>query len=210
MKTKTTYLQKRLVIILMIGLTGVWAPTPLHAQKTKAVLTFKDGSIKTGLGKIAGKNIKFRTRKKAKAVKYPMTSLQQAKIYYQTEVTTYVSVKVKGREAPSVLEQVATGKVDLYLKLTQGYNPSYVNNGFGTNGNFMGGYIYSINDFYVKKEGETEAFHLGSNQLFTKNFKKAASDFFKDCPELVKKIQDRSLKKRDLIEIVEFYNNQCD
>jgi len=45
--------------------------------------------------------------------------------------------------------------------------------------------------------------------LFTKNFKKAASAYFKDCPSLVKKIQSRTFKKRDLEKIVSYYNNKC-
>jgi hypothetical protein len=184
------------------------ASIAVHAQKTKAVLQFKDGTTKTGLGKIVGNNIKFRNNKNHKAVKYDFSILKSAKIYYQTDITTYVSVRVKERDKPIVLEQVATGKVNLYQKSTQGYNPGFANNGFGGAG-FTGGYTYSINNFYVKKKGKAAAFHLGSNQLFTKNFKQAASDFFKDCPELVKKIQNRELKKKHLREIVEYYNNQC-
>ena len=73
----------------------------------------------------------------------------------------------------------------------------------------FGGYHYNINNFYVKNEGDSEVIHLGSNQLFTKNFKQGASEFFKSCPELVEKIQNREFKKKDIVRIVRYFNLDC-
>lgn len=33
--------------------------------------------------------------------------------------------------------------------------------------------------------------------------------FFSDCPELVKKIEEKEFKQEELLKIVLFYNTQC-
>ncbi len=40
-------------------------------------------------------------------------------------------------------------------------------------------------------------------------FKKDMTKFFKDCPELAKKIKDKVWRKRDLNQIVNYYNTSC-
>ena len=178
------------------------------AQKTKAVLTFKDGTTKTGLGKWVGNRVKFKTHKKDKAVKYDFMQLDQVKIYSSEDVHIYVSMAVQDEEKPKILEEVIIGKVSLYQKVSYGHSPGVVG-GAGSGFGFSAGYSYSINDYYLKREGENKAFHLGSTNLFSKNFKKAASDYFKDCPSLVKKIQNKEYKKKDIRLVIEFYNREC-
>lgn len=40
-------------------------------------------------------------------------------------------------------------------------------------------------------------------------FKKQMAEYFADCPQLVAAIQDKEFKRKDLDEIVLFYNNRC-
>lgn len=193
------------MIVVLLCITSFLTPVALQAQKARAVLTFKDGTIKTGLGKLSGTNkIKFRANKQEKPIKYDFSLLDEAKISGITYVS--VNVNVNGSENKKVLERVLVGKVYLYQSQNQGYMP-YAGAPGGVG--FAGGYSYSINNFYVSRANEVKATHLGSNELFTKNFKQAASDYFKDCTELVQKIQNSTFKKRDLIAIVQFYNNEC-
>jgi len=206
-KTKPKYL--KLSILALFCIACCITSTRLQAQRTPAVLTFNDSTVKTGLGKLTENNtVKFKISKKEKAVKYKFSDLKQATI----GANTYMYVNIENKKNPKVLERVLAGKVYLYRKITQGYMPTLGGAGQGGTAGvgFGGGHYYNIKDFYVRKMNETHATHLGSNQLFTKNFKKAASDYFEDCPELVKKIQDRTLKKKDLRDIVLFYNNHCD
>lgn len=192
-----------LIIVVFAALLNV------QAQRTKAELTFKDGTVKEGLGKLVGNKIKFRANRNEKTIKYHFSLLKQAKIYYQDNISIYVYLEAENTKKPRVLEEVAIGKVSLYRTATQGYAPyAGSHGGFGGVG-FTGGHSYSIKNFYVREEHEEKVTHLGSNQLFTKNFKQAASNFFKDCPTLAQKIQNKTLKKRDLIAIVEYYNQDC-
>jgi len=62
--------------------------------------------------------------------------------------------------------------------------------------------------FYVSKNNDTTIVEFPTKTVF-KSFKKNASIFFKDCSELVEKIRKKELKKSNIIEIVEFYNNTC-
>ena len=48
---------------------------------------------------------------------------------------------------------------------------------------------------------------LNSSDVLSKSFKKTAAEFFKDCPSIVEKIENKSYKKDDLEEIVKFYNS---
>ena len=82
-------------------------------------------------------------------------------------------------------------------------------NGFGGGMHMTMGHSYNISSYYVRKENETEVTHLGSTSWISKNFKKAASNYFKDCPNLVEKLQNKEYKKKDIREIIDFYNEYC-
>jgi len=198
---------KKFIILIICVFTTL---SVLQAQKTKAVIYFKNGDTIAGLGKIKGNSVKYRKNRKEKSSKLHFSKLERVKIYYTDEITSYVYLKVKNQDTPKVFEEVTVGNISLYRTVSQSYNPGF-GGGFGAMGGtgFSGGYSYTIKNFYVKRREQDFVIHLGSNQLFTKNFKKAASEYFKDCPKLVKLIQNREFKKRDLIEIVEFYNQQC-
>ena len=179
-------------------------------QKTKGTLVFKNGDTKEGLVKLSGsQEVKFRKNKKEKAVKFDFEKLDYAQIYFGKESHIYKNVLVSGKDSPMVLEEIVKGRVSLYNLFSQGYSVGFAPMGAGGAPMPTGGNFYSINNLYVLKESETNATHLGSNQLFTKNFKAAASEFFKDCPTLVDKIQNKEFKKKEIKAIVEFYNSHC-
>ena len=208
---KLTCKQPNLSIILglLMGALSLIC-TPLHAQKSKAVLTFKDGTVKNGLGKLISRNrVKFRSHKKAKPIKYHFKNLETVKMIQKEDSLTYVYIRVNNKKKPRVLEVKVAGILSLYELSQTHYSAGHFGGPGGFGGGFVPVYAYNINNFYVRKAGQKEATHLGSNQLFTKNFKKAASTYFKDCPSLVQKIQSRTFKKRDLEKIVNYYNRNC-
>ena len=199
-------LNKTYLFYLLLFLIGYG----LSAQKTKATLTFKDGTVLEGLGKLTmDEKIKFRKAKKEKKVWYSLSdNLEKAMILEQGVWVTYVYKKVKDRTMGKVLREVLVGKVSLYSRISSGTMMAPIG-GAGGGGAPMMMHSYSIENSYVRREGESQVTHLGSNQPFTKNFKKAASKYFEDCPVLVKKIQNKEYKKRHLKEIVSFYNRRC-
>lgn len=182
-------------------------------QNTEAILIFKDGTKVIGLGKLKrGDIIKFRKNKNEKAVKYHFKDLEKVTIIENSRNVNYVYLKVKGSNKFEVLEESIIGKLSLYRVVTQGQHaPMGV--GFGINGGMgmgigMGG-SFTIESFYLKRKNEEDVTHLGSTSLFSKNFKKAASNYFSDCPKLKEKIENKEYKKIDIVAIVEFYNSYC-
>lgn len=176
-----------------------------YSQLEPAEIVLNNGKKLSVLAKIKGDYIKYKTHKEAKREEIHFSTISSFEILAGKEKKTYKWVKVKDKNY-RVLEEVCTGRVSMYLSTAIGYSP--------TPSPGMGGFrgvsnSYTIENYYLKRTTETEAEHLGSNQWFTKNFKDAASAYFSDCPELVEKIKNKEYKKRDLVEIVEYYNNEC-
>lgn len=198
---------------ILLFLLALFLGSTMHAQRTKAILYFKDGTQITGLGKLKGANkVKFRKTRKDKAKKYDFKNLEKVKIYEADDINTYVYLKVKDKNHYRVLEEVVVGEVMLYKIVSHGQHAGVGMGGFGGAGGGMAigmGTSFSIKSYYVKQKNEQEVTHLGSTDLFSKSFKKAAGSYFKDCPDLVKKIQNRESKKRDIREVVEYYNTEC-
>lgn len=199
---------------LISFLLTIFLSSTLYAQRTKAILFFKDGTQITGLGKLKGANkVKFRKTRKDKAKKYDFKNLEKVKIYEADDIITYVYLKIKGKNKYKVLEQVVVGEVMLYKIVAQGQHAGVGMGGFGGAGGGMGfgmGTSFTIKNYYVKRKNDQEVTHLGSTSLFSKSFKKAAGNYFKDCLNLVKKIQNKEYKKRDIREVVEYYNTECE
>ncbi len=91
----------------------------------------------------------------------------------------------------------------MYKNITKYYAPTFGANGIIANGS------KSSNNYYVSKSNTEEVFNLGDGTPFTKNFKKAASNYFKDCPTLFHLIKNNEYKIKDIVKIVEFYNENC-
>ncbi len=193
-----------LVLVFLLVLSS------LSAQKTKGTLFFKDGIVKKGLVRLTGSGkIKYKSSKKAKATKYDFSEFEKVDILENKETVVYVHILARGHNGPQVVRELVKGKVSLYHLLSTGGGPVFMPGNGPGGGSYTHNRTYDIKHLYVKRKGENVATHLGSDQLFTKNFKKAASRFFKDCTSLVQKIENRAYKKRDIKEIVAFYNNEC-
>lgn len=180
----------------------------LNAQKTRGVLHFIDGTTQSGFVKIIGiKEVKFKSTKKEKATFYPMMQMEKVVIHYLESSSTYV-LRETNSGSFRVMKELEVGKVNLYTIETHTSSAPIYTGGAG-GGWTGGGFSYQINNLYVQKEGEIKVTHLGSTGLFSKNFKKAASEYFKDCPDLTEKIMNKEFKKRDIRTIVKYYNESC-
>lgn len=183
---------------------------PILAQNDRAILEFKDGKQRKGLAKlIGGDQVKFKKAKGQKAEKFHFSELQKVVIYENEEPSTYIYIETReGRF--NVVKELEIGAVNLYVLEQKGYSPPMQMAGANGHMNMTGGNFYDIKNLYVKRGENGELTHLGSNQLFSKNFKKAASDYFSNCPKLVNKIQNRDFKKKHVKDIVHYYNTKCD
>lgn len=179
------------------------------AQNDAATIYFKDGTKLTGLAKlINGDQVKFKKFKGDKVKKYHFDNLAQVVINDREEASTYIYLETR-EGYYNVVRELEIGAVNLYVLEQTGYSaPMFVG---GANGqmNIAHGSYYDIKNLYVRRGVSGEITHLGSNQLFSKNFKNAASAYFSNCPVLVEKIQNKEYKKKHIRDIVNFYNLKC-
>lgn len=179
------------------------------AQKDATTIYFKDGTKLQGLAKlINGDKVKFKKFKGDKAQKYHFENLEQVVINDREEASTYIYLETQEGYF-NVVRELEIGTVSLYVLEQTSYSaPMFVG---GANGqmNMVHGNYYDIKNLYVRKGINGEITHLGSNQLFSKNFKNAASSYFSDCPVLVEKIINKEYKKKHIRDVVSFYNLKC-
>ena len=73
----------------------------------------------------------------------------------------------------------------------------------GATGTYTAGYSYNV-EKYILQKGDEELKRTRSLV-----FRKDLMDYFSDCPELAKKIEEKEFRKRDLELIVQYYNSHC-
>ena len=99
------------------------------------------------------------------------------------------------------LKLVEDGTVQLFLYYYTQNSPGVVNPSTGI---MTGGMLYDT-DRYILQKGDAGEL----KQLRALQFKKDMTAFFSDCPELVRKIEEKEYKREDLRAMVQFYNTQC-
>lgn len=179
---------------------------------SKAEVHFKDGTIKTGEAKVpisgtkgpfySNDKLRFRIadRKPVKLIeakkiekiifKLSYTEKIKGKKIKRNRLATFITInKNKKKNKKGFAELIVDGKVKL-LKRKVNYN---ANNRISI----------ITESLLVRNEDVPIAF----NYAELKSFRKRAMDFFSDCPSLVSKIENKVLKRDDLITITEFYNN---
>lgn len=115
--------------------------------------------------------------------------------------TKFKFFKVKYRNEYKLLEEEITGTVSLYIS-TSSFNSNPMGPGMGMT-------QQTIVVHYVKRKDEDEVTLLSSDHFSDTSLKTVGPRFFSDCPELVKKIEDKDYKKRHIYDIVRFYNENC-
>lgn len=206
---KNTFKFYKFPVLLLLFCFGI--TSNVFSQKKKCVIYFNDNTTIEGLGKIRSDGaVKFRLNEDSDSKIYAADLIDKIKINENGLTQTYRYKKEKGNFA-LWLKVIVEGKVNLYKNDISGFNFGPAG-GAGFGGGFgapmsmsSGPVIY----YYVSHAGDTEVFKITSIGNISKNFKKAASEFFKDCPLLVEKVNAKTFKKDDIEEVVNFYNKNC-
>jgi hypothetical protein len=205
-KTKSTFYTSYLLFFFFLACSF-----NSFSQNKKCTIFFNDGTRVSGLGKIKIDNfIKFKLNEDAESTIYDPKSIDKITINENGLTESYKYKKEKGA-FHKWLKVIIEGKVNLYKNDISGF---YFNNaaspsGFGTGMPMGMGMTSHVTYFYIDHEKDAEVFTITSFGNISKNFKKAASDFFKDCPALVEKINNKTLEKDDIEEVVNYYNENC-
>ncbi len=109
-----------------------------------------------------------------------------------------------------LVNEVLKGKLTLYKETQYNYNSGGFGMGAAGGMTFGVGGGYKTTQYFLLKEGEKEAVNFGKKGgLVTKNFKKVVQESLEECPSLVEKVESGEFKRRDIVEMVEFYNENC-
>jgi len=191
------------IFLLTIILLSI-AQTTVYSQNKRVVLILKDGTRLKGLGKrLPEGKMKFRKNKKEKPYIVDLKEVNKIKIYKKSGVYFRAYKKIKGKSKYKYLELIEEGRLTVYRKFKGNFQAT------GSNGQFVGS-GKNLNDYYVEKEGEEEVVPLVTSGFFYVNFKKVALEYFKECKELIDKIEKEEFTKNDLGLIIDFYNYECE
>tara|TARA_R110001592_G_scaffold18723_3_gene77419 strand:+ start:1109 stop:1678 length:570 start_codon:yes stop_codon:yes gene_type:complete len=144
--------------------------------------------------------ITYRENEDAKRITVDYKKAEKAVQHYNEFDKTFVFKIKNGYTIPVLLERAYSGKAYLYKM------------DFTRNSSFAGGMTMSSNhsEYYVCKYDADVVTTFNASGLFIENgFRKKSTEFFKDCPELVNKINDKIWKMKDITEIVHYYDTEC-
>ena len=169
-----------------------------YSQKKSCIIYFKDSTTLAGYGKMNSDNdITFKLNDESEPIVYKKELIDK----FQIEDRLYQYKLTKNKPTSGHwLRIIIEGKVNLYEK-DDTYYYAYTTKSMPSGA--------TVVSYYLEREGEIKIYKITSHGEISKNFKKSASRYFKDCPELVKKIKDNTFKKTDIEEVVQFYNSIC-
>lgn len=199
-------MKKLILLILFMSTSICFGQISLITRYTpNSKIIFRDGSSVTGFVKIDNFNrVKFKKDKKDKKEVYQPSAVYR--VYFDGnngEIKEFIIEK--GYSHYEIYDVISEGYLTLYSK-TYTYNNMHM----GPNGQMMGGGTSSSTSYYIKRKFEEEAtFFLSFGSIPPKRFKKVVRDYFKDCPALVEKVNNKEFKKKHMDEIVAFYNQNC-
>lgn len=185
-------MKKRLLLLFI----ALFFSCVLYSQGSMK-LYLKNDSTLSGIGVIKLHTIKLKSNGQKGSKKVKFKDLDSAIVKTKKgDQTLYFFSNNKNKGSHYYLLE-KKGIVNLYSK---SYNTL---TGYGT---------FESISYYIKRDNENIITILGGGTIW-ENFKREASEYFKDCPELIDKIKNSekgfTKKEKDLKNIVRFYNSKC-
>lgn len=177
-----------------------------------ASLKLRNGDVLEGEAKITTEEtVKFRDGKDKTTFDYK--NLERVTIDDNgKESYVYKIIAGKGPRLMKVILE-DEGKINLYaIEFKNSNNNVPINNGGLSPMGVSSGVSLDVTEYYVNVlDSGHEVIKLGNNHpVFGKrHFKKTVNEFFKDCPELITRVESGDLKRHSMIQIIEFYNENC-
>ncbi|MBL4905499.1 MAG: hypothetical protein JKZ00_05725 [Flavobacteriaceae bacterium] len=187
-----------LALLCLISMSNLFA-------QDKVILTFNDGSEIFGYGRIKiNDKIVYRKLKKGKKKIYNYKKVKKITVFKDSTKLTYEYKIVLGtiirRDIKLLPEPIIKGAINLYQKQI---------NGITSFGGIGGGTRFSHTYSYISKKGKTTVRYLSTDDTTSKKFKRFASTYFSDCPDLISKINSNYFKESGIKGIVKYYNKNC-
>lgn len=180
---------KSLTILLCIFSFSV-----LHAQYSEGKIYFKNDSVSKGLIRVKTfGGIKFKTSENSEPLEYDYKTI----LGYDVKGWQYRYEKKKETRKPELFKLILEGKITIYEGKVYKPNTQTIDDSFSE--------VNSLMDW------QTVYFIKANSKLIKviNKFKKKQLEIFQDCAELIEKIKQKELKKWQIYDIVEFYNEDC-
>jgi hypothetical protein len=166
-----------------------------NAQIKPIELILNNGDTIKGFGKLKKSFVKYKN-KKTKFTKIDFSKVKTLTITFSKSYNRkYRFLKEENGNKFLPFEEIILGKLSLYIIHTTS---------FGGNG-----IAQSFADYYLIKENEDKVTHFGSSELISTKFNKIAKKYFSDCKSLLDKLESKVFRKKDIMKIVEYYNEKC-
>ena len=183
------------------------------SQNQECIVYLKDGTSKGGISRFKNNNdVKFRETKVSEPEIIPKEKIDKIKLDENGIIGIYRYKNVKDEVGLWLKEIASVGEVCLYIDKISGSFYATEFNTLPTSGINNAKMYRRSKDmiyYYVCHKTETNVLKITSTEDSNSNFKKVASEFFKDCPKLVDKIQSKEYQKKDIESVIWFYNNYC-
>jgi hypothetical protein len=192
----------KLLILITTTIIGLSSYAQSLGDKPSMVVLKSGDTIKGIIGKFKGNSFKYRAVKFSTPYEIDADSINFIKIRYSKgNIITYKYLEHKDSQSFLPFKTLVLGeKAELYSRTEN-------NMLMGTGGMPMN---KSVTIYYIRKIGEEKLQLLGAYDIFG-NLKETVINYFSDCESLVEKINNRTFKiKKQLPDIVKYYNNNCE
>lgn len=193
-------MKRLLFLIILFSLTPSYGQIMLNFYED-ATLFFKNGDTLKGIAKITfDDRIKFKRGKKSAKEIFDYRDVKNLSLYdFPEKRFKNYTYKIIGGEKPIILEILGSfGSIDLFVI---------------ENITSQGKFSTTIRNYYVNKGGDQVVF-IGYEKpdLFSKmQYSKENSQFFKDCPEVYKLLQNKKTGKTHTVQdLLEIYQLSCE
>ncbi len=171
-----------------------------QSNKQKATLFFRDGTSLSCFARVAGDYIRYVEKDlRGAEIGVNCKELTGIDIWMHDRLIHLVYKTEQGKSKPRLMEMNIDGKMKLY-RIADVYNS---NIGFDYNSKFLNPKSGSTVYFLETKENQDIVFR------FSSNFDKLAKIYFSDCEDLLAQLGKDNFRKKDILKIVIFYNENC-
>ncbi len=189
-------MKKNIYLLLFLLIAAL---TFSQAKKKKATLLFKDGTQLSCMARISGENIRYvENDTRAKEIVVDEKDLKGLKIWMNDKLIELHYKVEDGKSKSKLMELVIDGNMKLY-RISDVYDQ---NIGFNST-SVTEDKSSSTQYFLESKENKENVIR------FSKNFNEVAKTYFADCSKLVDNIGKDKFRKKDILKIVVFYNENC-
>jgi hypothetical protein len=167
-------------------------------------LKLKNGQTADVLGKAKDDYFIFKETANSKPKTIHASKIEYLKMKNNlSDFSKFRYLKVRSTGKYLLMEEAIEGSVSLFI-ITSRFHHA---NPFGAGMVTMPSSI--IVNHYMKRNEDDEVVFLSSTHFANSNLKSVGLEFFKDCPKLVEKIENKEFKKSQVEDVVKYYNSNC-